>query len=236
MTDEAIILVGGLGTRLRGVVDDVPKPLALVQGRPFLAWLLDQLAEQGLRRVVLAAGYKAEIVRASVGDHWRGMAVDYMIEAQPLGTGGAIANAVASIEGDSAFVLNGDTYVRLAYGEFAASIDGSGCMLGIALAQVADVSRYGAVATADGRVTALSEKGASGAGYINAGVYWLRTRLIRQIGGAGRAFSFEHDVLQPEAAAGRVGAFLGTASFIDIGLPSDYQRAQSWLFSGHEGR
>lgn len=230
MTDEAIILVGGLGTRLRGVVDDVPKPLAPVQGRPFLAWLLDQLAGQRVRRVVLAAGYKADMVRHAIGDQWRGMAIDYAVEEQPLGTGGAIANAIAGIRGDSTFVLNGDTYVRLVYGEFAASMEESGCALGMALATVEDVSRYGAVATAGGCVTTLSEKGATGAGFINAGVYWLRTQLMRSIDGAGRSFSFEQDVLRPEAEAGRVGAFMDTASFIDIGVPSDFARAQSWPF------
>ena len=92
-TDEAIVLVGGLGTRLRAVVSDVPKPLAPVAGRPFLTWLLDHLAENDVRHVVLAAGYLAERVIDSIGREWRGMQVDYSVEATPLGTGGAVRQA-----------------------------------------------------------------------------------------------------------------------------------------------
>ena len=229
MTDEAIILVGGLGTRLRGVVDDVPKPLAPVQGRPFLAWLLDQLAEQGLRRVVLAAGYKAEIVRASVGDHWRGMAVDYMIEAQPLGTGGAIVQARRLIEGEDTFVLNGDTYLELDYARFAAAMRVQHAGLGMALAQVPDVSRYGAVHIANERVTGFSEKGGSGPGWINAGVYWVPRSL--SMPAATQAFSFEDSVLREAAQQDTLHACTATDAFIDIGVPEDFQRAQTWHFA-----
>ncbi|MCK9366939.1 MAG: nucleotidyltransferase family protein [Metallibacterium scheffleri] len=228
MAAEAIILAGGRGTRLQGVVSDVPKPLAPVQGRPFLAWLLDLLAQQGMRRVVVAAGYKAEMVHAAIGEHWHGMRIDYAVEPTPLGTGGAIAQALQRIEGEDAFVLNGDTYLELDYTRFAAAMRAQHAGLGIALARVPDVSRYGAVHVVDERVAGFSEKGGSGAGWINAGVYWLPHSL--PLPTATQAFSFEDIVLRAAASQGTLRAYTMTDAFIDIGVPEDFQRAQAWRF------
>lgn len=225
-TDEAIILAGGLGTRLRGVVDDVPKPLAPVAGRPFLAWLLDALARQGMRRVVLATGYKGEQVAATLGKAWHGMSLDYSREAEPLGTGGAISLALQRVDGDACFVLNGDTWLDLDYAAFDQDVRETGAALGMALAHVPDVARYGAVHVHGGRVAGFAEKGLSGPGYINAGVY----RVDRSLAGGlpvAKAFSFERDVLAPAAACGGIVACTRTQGFIDIGVPEDYQRAQA---------
>ena len=111
-TEEAIVLVGGLGTRLRAVVGDVPKPLAPVAGRVFLAWVLDHLAGQGMRRVLLATGHMADQVEAVIGHRWSGMEIAYSVEDQPLGTGGAVRLAAARLMGGAAHVLNGDTFLR----------------------------------------------------------------------------------------------------------------------------
>ncbi len=229
MADEAIILAGGRGTRLQGVVSNVPKPLAPVQGRPFLAWLLDLLAQQGMRRVVLATGYKAERVQAAVGEDWRGMRIDYVVESTQLGTGGAIAKALQRIEGEDAFVLNGDTYLELDYARFAAAMRSQHAGLGMALAQVADVSRYGVVHIANERVTGFSEKGGAGPGWINAGVYWLPRDV--PVPDATQAFSFEDTVLHAAAGQGTLQAYTATDAFIDIGVPEDFQRAQTWHFA-----
>ncbi|MHB1282357.1 MAG: nucleotidyltransferase family protein [Metallibacterium scheffleri] len=226
MADEAIILAGGRGTRLQGVVSDVPKPLAPVQGRPFLAWLLDLLAQQGMRRVILATGYKAERVQTAIGKDWHGMRIDYAVESTPLGTGGAIVHAMQRIEGDAAFVLNGDTYLELDYARFAATMRAQHAGLGMALALVADVSRYGAVLASNGRVTGFSEKGGAGSGWINAGVYWLPRSL--PMPAATQAFSFEDTVLRAAAGQGTLHACTATDAFIDIGVPEDFQRAQTW--------
>ena len=110
--DEAIILAGGLGTRLRGMVSDVPKPLAPVAGRPFLAWVLDSMADGGIARIVLATGHMADKVEAAIGRSWRGMEVVYSVEPQPMGTGGAIALARNLLRGHGAHVINGDTYLQ----------------------------------------------------------------------------------------------------------------------------
>jgi len=225
-TDEAIVLVGGLGTRLRAVVSDVPKPLAPVAGRPFLTWLLDHLAENDVRHVVLAAGYLAERVIDSIGREWRGMQVDYSVEATPLGTGGAVRQACAMLWENAAHVLNGDTYLRYDLQTLEQAVSHAGADLGMALARVDDVSRYGAVIRDGTRIVGFKEKGESGPGYINAGSYYLTPTAIRALP-AEPTFSFETRMLAPMTAAGRVCGFDATSGFIDIGVPEDYQRAQN---------
>lgn len=229
-TDEAIVLVGGLGTRLRTVVSDVPKPLAPVAGRPFLAWLLDHLTGNGMRHVVLAAGYLAERVVDVIGHEWRGMSVDYSIESTPLGTGGAVRQACGMLRGDATHVLNGDTFLRYDMHGLEDATSHAGADLGMALACVDDVTRYGAVIREGARVGGFREKGKSGHGYINAGSYYLTPAAIRALP-MEPAFSFETRVLAPLTEAGRVCGFDATSGFIDIGVPEDYQRAQN-LFGG----
>lgn len=225
MVDEAIVLAGGLGTRLRGVVDDVPKPLAPVAGKPFLAWVLDALATQGFRHVVLATGYRGEQVEAALGKAWQGMSLGYSREPEPLGTGGAIALAMERIMGGACFVLNGDTWLELDYARFDATARAGNARLAVALAAVPNASRYGAVRVEGGRITGFVEKGRPESGFVNAGVYRLSRSLLDGFS-AGAAFSFEHDVLVPAVARENVMAYTGTHGFIDIGVPEDYREAQ----------
>lgn len=233
LTDEAIILAGGLGTRLREVVADVPKPLAPVAGRPFLARVLDMLAAQGLRCVVLATGHQGDVVEATLGHAWQGMALRYSRESKPLGTGGAIALAMTHITNDVCFVLNGDSWLELDYAAFDAATRGLGARLGVALAAVPDVARYGAVRVAGVRIAGFAEKGGKGPGLVNAGVYRVERGLLAGMP-SGEAFSFERDVLVPAVAREAVAAFPQTRGFIDIGVPDDYRRAQE-RFAGAGG-
>lgn len=232
-SDEAIILAGGFGTRLRGVADHVPKPLAPVAGRPFLAWLLDALAEQQLRHVVLATGYRGDQIEGALGKRWQAMSLEYSREPQPLGTGGAVALAMQRISGDACFVLNGDTWLELRYAAFDRAVNDAAARLGVALAHVPDVARYGAARLEGRRVTGFDEKGATGAGFINAGVYWMRRNLLDNRP-SGTTFSFEHDVLMPVVTRESVVAFAETKDFIDIGVPEDYCRAQA-QFAARKG-
>jgi len=144
--EEAIVLAGGFGTRLRSVVNDVPKPMASVAGRPFLAWVLDFLAIQGLRRVVLATGYMADHVQDAIGEHWQGMNIAYSVEREPLGTGGALKLAAAQLHGDAAHVLNGDTFLRYSLSGLEDAANAACTPIAVALARVPDVARYGSVA------------------------------------------------------------------------------------------
>jgi D-glycero-alpha-D-manno-heptose 1-phosphate guanylyltransferase len=230
--EEAIVLVGGLGTRLRAVVADLPKPLAPVAGRPFLAYLLDHLAQGGLRRVILATGYLAEKIEQAVGRQWQGMEIVYSHEAHPLGTGGAVALAARQLQRHGVHLVNGDTFLRydLAALEYAA--EAQQLSLSMALAHVTDVARYGAVEVAHGRVQAFCEKGGQGPGWINAGSYYLTGDALDRLSMGRGPFSFETDLLLPLATAGQVGVLQATTDFIDIGVPEDYARAQS-LFAAH---
>lgn len=224
-TDEAIVLVGGMGTRLRSVVADVPKPLAPVAGRPFLAWLLDRLSAGGIRRVVLAAGYRAEQVQQAVGVRWGMMDVIYSIEDQPLGTGGAVRHASTMLHGGAVHVLNGDTFLDYDCVALEQHTRGLGARLGMTLAHVDDVARYGAVDSEDGRVRGFREKGETGPGLINAGSYYLTAQALDMLPDL-MPFSFETEVLAPLVQGGQVAAFDATGGFIDIGVPDDYRRAQ----------
>lgn len=223
--EEAIVLVGGLGTRLRAVVQDVPKPLAPVAGRPFLAWVLDGLAESGVRRVILAAGYLAGTLQSSIGDRWGRLQIDYSIESQPLGTGGAVRLACSHLHGTAAFVLNGDTFLRVDLRALELATRRSDGVVGVALAHVPDTARYGAVRCNGARIEAFTEKGLAGPGYINAGTYFLSEEAIRTLPTQFPS-SFESDVLVPLAARGALTAYTETEGFIDIGVPEDYARAQ----------
>jgi len=224
--EEAIVLAGGLGTRLRSVVADVPKPLAPVAGRPFLAYLLEQLALSGVRRVILATGYLAETIQQTIGMRWAGMDIVYSKEVEPLGTGGAIRLAAMQLQGNGVHLVNGDTFLRYDMSALEHAVRAAGTDLGVALAQVDDVGRYGAIKVTDDRVTAFLEKGGHGPGLINGGCYFLTVAGVDELPAVDGAYSFETRVLLPCAMAGRLTAFRSTHDFIDIGVPEDYARAQ----------
>lgn len=227
--EEAIVLAGGLGTRLRSVVADLPKPLAPVAGRPFLAHLLDQLAASGLRRVILATGYLAETIEQAIGSRWAGMDIAYSREPQPLGTGGAILRAASLLQGEGVHLANGDTFLRYDVHAIERMVYRSEAALGVALAAVPDVARYGAVEVCGDRVTAFLEKGGRGPGLINAGSYFLTASGVAKLPTDDGAYSFENRILLPAAVAGLLVAFRDTTDFIDIGVPADYARAQDLL-------
>jgi D-glycero-alpha-D-manno-heptose 1-phosphate guanylyltransferase len=223
---EAIVLVGGFGTRLRDVVADLPKPLAPVSGRPFIAYLLDGLAAGGLRHAVLATGYFAETVERVLGNDWRGMRLSYSVEDSPLGTGGAVRRAARSAADGPLIVLNGDTYLEFDPIDFVRTMVRSDAELGVALAAVPEVGRYGAVTMEGERVVAFGEKTGQGPGLINAGVYFLSREAVLRLPNR-ETFSLEREVLMPAAAAGTLCGYTRTARFLDIGIPEDYALAQT---------
>ena len=181
---EAIVLAGGLGTRLRGIVDDIPKPMAPVHGRPFLAYVLDQLVDSGFHTTILAAGYRHEAIRSYFGEEYRGLALAWSVESEPLGTGGAIRLACDQAQSSDVFVLNGDTYLELDYRAMLKAHVRAGAQLSLAVCQVPDVARYGALEVSEGIVRGFREKGQSGPGWINGGTECSAYRL--------RAGPFQH--------------------------------------------
>lgn len=224
---EAIVLAGGFGTRLRSVVKDVPKPMAPVAGKPLLEVLLGRLAEQGFSHVVLALGHLAEVIVEHFGAEFRGMEITHVIEETPLGTGGAVRLALAHCRADHAYVFNGDTFLDLEtaaieplWQQFHEPL--------IVARDVPDTSRYGRLETAGEHVQRFAEKGQSGPGLINAGCYVLPRHALDAFV-PGTAFSLEQDFLCPLVPANPLRVFVSQGYFIDIGIPEDYERAQTEL-------
>ena len=224
-TDEAIILAGGLGTRLRGSIGDLPKPMAPVAGRPFLAWQLDALERRGIRRVILSVGHRLEAIEEHFGAGYHGMKIAYAKESSPLGTGGAIVAAMRMVAGSAAFVLNGDTFIRA---PLAAMESRSGCAFSVLVARVDDASRFGTVVVVGDRITGFREKAGGGAGLVNSGVYWIAKTVVDEIGIAGK-FSFEKDFVEPHAATLAICAILTDEPFVDIGIPETLADAEQLI-------
>jgi D-glycero-alpha-D-manno-heptose 1-phosphate guanylyltransferase len=224
----AIVLAGGLGTRLRTVVPDLPKPMAAVAGKPFLWWLLRHLQSCGVGQTYLSVGYKHENIAEHFGTRFGAMQLRYGLEESPLGTGGAIANIFESADINSALVLNGDTLAMLDIQKFVRGAQEARADAAMAVARVDDIARYGAVRIdpIGNRVIGFTEKGITGPGHINAGVYVVKRDLFARFGLVG-AFSFERDILAVHLCEMRIVAFDCVTGFIDIGVPDDYARAQT---------
>jgi D-glycero-alpha-D-manno-heptose 1-phosphate guanylyltransferase len=226
---EAVILAGGLGTRLRGVVDDVPKPMAPIAGRPFLEWLLDAAFEQGIRRAILSVGYRSDAIRNHFGDRYGGIELAYAVEEEPLGTGGALRRALGEVVGTAAYVLNGDTYQDLDYGTLAAArAQVPDTSLAIALRFVPEASRFGRAVVEDGRLLAFRSGGSEGPGLINAGVY-LASKGLFEGCRLPDPFSFERDFLEPRIDRLSPAVYVAEGRFIDIGVPASFREAQTLI-------
>ena len=221
---EAVILAGGLGMRLRDIVSDVPKAMAPVSGRPFLEIVLATLARKGVCRAVLALGYKAECVADHFGGDFAGMELAYAIEPSPLGTGGALREALRQCRSDHVFVLNGDTYIDLEVDAIEAQWQRHRLPI-IVAREVPDTLRYGRLDVAGDLVVGFAEKGASGRGLINAGAYVFPANIVAALPEGG-AFSLESDFLAHAVVHSPVQLFVSRGHFIDIGVPEDYARAQ----------
>lgn len=226
---RAFVLCGGLGTRLRPVLNDRPKSMALVAGTPFLELLLRGLRAEGIREVVLGTGYMAEQIEGYFHDGKDfDLSIRYSREEEPLGTGGALKLAEQRLS-DPVVVLNGDSYVEWKLVPLLKRFKEKAAAIVIVLQAVSDVSRYGSVIiNAEGRVLEFVEKGTrAGAGLINAGVYLLRREVVAALP-AGKAVSLEKDVV-PERLSDNVYGIVAEGLFIDIGIPADLERAQTLL-------
>ena len=197
-----------------------------VAGRPFLEILVDRLIDSGFERVILSVGHLANVISNHFGSAWRGIPVEYVVEDEPLGTGGAIRKAMERVTVSEAFVLNGDTWLDVDYQAMNAQHQQSKACITMALSRVADMARFGGVELKDGRVVSFIEKGREGAGWINGGVYILFRNFPWPAGLPDR-FSFETDVLLPMLPSLDHSAYLSYGRFIDIGVPEDLDRAQS---------
>ncbi len=216
MVKQAVILAGGLGTRLGAATRHTPKPLLEVAGLPFLDHVIWNTARHGIRRVLLLTGHLAPAFEAHYGDgRAHGVHIEYAVEPEPRGTGGALAFAADRLD-ERFLLLNGDTLFDLNYLDLAARL-GDGALAVVALRRVDDVARYGAARVRGGRVEAFAEKGGTGPGAINGGVYVMRREAVERLP-AGLS-SLEQDLLSDLAADGRLAGASYDGFFVDIGVP-----------------
>lgn len=217
---EAVVLAGGLGTRLRPEVRDLPKPMAPIDGKPFLSRVLSWLCRQEVTRCVLAVGYKCESIMDYYGARFQNMEILYSIEEEPLGTGGAIKKALERCCEHTVLAANGDTYFPVDVKAMQACHK-LPCTISCLFRE--DASRYGLVLTKGEKVTGFQEKREGASGRINGGVYLLDRCIFERFHGK---FSLETDVLPLLVEEGKVDVYGSNAFFIDIGIPEDYRRAQ----------
>lgn len=221
-----LILAGGFGTRLKSVVPDLPKPLADINGKPFLWWLLRQLENEGAQDVYLSVGYMHEHIQNFFGPKFNKVNLHYIIETEPLGTGGAILNACQQIQEDGIVVLNGDTLALASLNQFIKFASDYSSKLFLAVVKVEDASRYGTVIiNENNQITGFAEKGKAGPGLINAGIYLLDKSLFADYD-LPQKFSFEADLLMKHLNQLNLIAYDQVSDFIDIGIPEDYAIAQ----------
>ena len=225
--EEAIVLAGGFGTRLRRVVSGVPKPMAPMDMKktPFLAFVLDKLEAQGISHVILSVGYLASAIQEYFGNGYKGMLISYAREKTPLGTGGALKKALQICQSDIVFVLNGDTYFDIDFNAMKEEHLRSKADFTIAAYKMRDFDRYGTLEVdGDGRIFRFGEKKYCASGFINGGVYCLRRNLLNDV--PQRAFSLEKDFLEKKVEHIHIQAYKSTGYFVDIGVPEDYVAAK----------
>lgn len=225
----AVILAGGLGTRLRSAVGDCPKVLALVNNRPFLSYVLDQLLCNCFSHVILCTGHGADKISAAFDNAYKGLTIEYSLERKPLGTGGALRNALSRIKTDHVLVMNGDSYIDT---DLKTNIEWyfqNKIVVSLLLAKVSNVGRYGRVdVDGNGIVKQFIEKEESAVpGWINAGVYILEKSLIANMP-TGKSFSLEHEFFPNLVNKGLCG-FQSKGTFIDIGTPESYDKAEQFF-------
>ncbi len=217
---QAIVLAGGLGTRLRSVVQDLPKPMAPINGKPFLAFVLEYLKKQGITEIILSVSYKYELIQEYFKDEFYGMKIHYNIEKELLGTGGAIKDALKLVKNE-VYVVNGDTFFDIDLKKLVLN----GSKICIALKQMQNFDRYGTVNVDEqGIVTSFEEKVFKKQGLINGGIYLLKKDIFDEFS-LEKKFSFE-EFLQENYKSLKIQTQIFDDYFIDIGIPEDYKEFQ----------
>ena len=220
---EAIVLAGGLGTRLRSVVSDLPKPMAPIGDKPFLEYILKYLQKNGITRAILSVGYRWETIKEYFGDKFEDIELIYSVEDEPLGTGGAIKKAMNQVKNSQVYIINGDTFFDVNLKNIILQDDAK---LMLSLKQMNNFDRYGCVESDENSlVTEFTEKGHRESGNINGGIY-LASKNIFDIFDLDEKFSFE-EFMQVNFEKLKISVKVFENYFIDIGIPEDYQKAQN---------
>ncbi len=227
MKFDVIILAGGLGTRLKSVVSDVPKPMAPVAGRPFLDQILMKLPLANINSIILSVGYKHEVIKAHYGSEYKGVDLVYSVEDEPLGTGGGIKLALEKAHEEHCLIVNGDTLFDVDFEQFWQVHSQKQNEVTLALKNIEQPDRYGTVLLDGSRIVKFSEKQVGlKSGLINGGLYWIRTSMLNEMPLTPK-FSFETEFLEAKVKNVQMGGYIDNALFIDIGIPQDYVRAQT---------
>ncbi|HEX7755099.1 MAG TPA: HAD-IIIA family hydrolase [Niabella sp.] len=222
---EAILLAGGLGTRLREAVPDLPKCMAPVAGRPFLYYVINYLRRQGIQRFIFSLGYRHEVIEAYLQKEFPTLQYQCCVEDEPLGTGGAIHLALTKAEGEHVLVVNGDSFFTFTADKMYQVHEAAKAACTLALKPMLHFDRYGVVTLdADEHITSFKEKQYYDEGLINAGVYLISRSqfLAKQF---PSKFSFEKEYLEQYVGEGKFCGSVEEGYFIDIGIPADYKKA-----------
>lgn len=226
---EAIILAGGLGTRLRSAVPDLPKCMAPVAGKPFLSYVIDYYKKQGINRFVFSLGYMHEVILDYLKKEYTDLDYSFVIEEEPLGTGGAIRFACTEAITEAPLILNGDTLFHIQLKDVSDFHFESKAACTLSLKPMTDFDRYGVVElNQDGTIKDFKEKKFYTKGLINGGVYVLNRKAFMAIEWPER-FSFEKDFLEKHYSSKTLFGIVQEGYFIDIGIPEDFTRAQTEL-------
>lgn len=222
---EGIILAGGFGTRLQSVVNDVPKSMAEVAGKPFLEYLFDYATQQKFDHIILSLGYKADIIINWLKTQQRPFRISYVIESSPLGTGGAIKYAFEKVVSKEAFIINGDTFFDVDTHNLLRFHKTNQADISLALKLMTDFDRYGSV-TLNGqqRIISFNEKKYCTEGLINGGIYIVNTELFQKLN-LPEAFSFEKNIMESYINKLGIYGLEQNNYFIDIGIPADFDKA-----------
>jgi D-glycero-alpha-D-manno-heptose 1-phosphate guanylyltransferase len=225
MITEAIILAGGLGTRLRSAVPDLPKCMAPVAGRPFTAYVIDFLQQQGIQRFIFSLGYRYEVIEEFLERNYRNLNYTSSIEEEPLGTGGAIRLSCGQAQEKNVIVVNGDTFFKIDIASLAEFHGQRHADCTLALKPMKNSDRYGVVEISqEQNIVSFKEKNYYENSLINGGVYAINTEsFLREP--LPEKFSFEKDYLEALFTKRKMYGFIQDEYFIDIGIPEDYQKA-----------
>ncbi|MHB1693610.1 MAG: nucleotidyltransferase family protein [bacterium] len=226
---DAIILCGGLGTRLKSVISDIPKPLAPVNGKPFLEYVMDFLNRQNIAKVVFSVGYMAGKVKDHFNYGYKNIVITYSVETEPLGTGGAIKKALNLTESKDILILNGDTFFNI---DLIGMMDFhtlNNSELTLALKKSDNTDRYGTVKIDKGsKIINFQEKHYKKCGYINGGIYIIKKGIFEKFN-TEEKFSFEKDFIEKYFNKINLFGYISNGYFIDIGIPEDYEKAKNEL-------
>ena len=222
---EAIILAGGTGTRLKSMVSNVPKPMALINNKPFLEYIINFLLRNKIFRIILSVGYKSNQIKDYFGYNYKGCEIIYCVEDKPLGTGGAIKKALLLLKNNNAFILNGDTFFDINLATLWDSHYNHNAQLTLALKPMKNFDRYGSVGIdSKGVVQQFNEKKYQAEANINAGLYIVNRQLFEDIT-LNIKFSFEK-FMEENIGNIKFNSVIYSDYFIDIGIPEDYLKAQ----------